>query len=70
MIFGEAAARRGGGLVLFLRQAGRQPPGPRARPAADALPVTSEFDERARTQDDKPGRRKEDLRAAVVIMGG
>ena len=27
-------------------------------------------DQRARTQDDKPGRRKEDLRAAVVIMGG
>ena len=31
--------------------------------------MTSELDERARTQDDKPGRRKEDLRAAVVIMG-
>ncbi|MDQ9081754.1 class I SAM-dependent methyltransferase [Cutibacterium avidum] len=52
MIFGEAAALRGGGLVLFPRQADRQPRGPRARPEADALPVTSEFDERARTQDD------------------
>ena len=67
MILGEAAALRGSGLVLFLRQADHQPPGPRARPAADALPVTSELDERARTQDDKPGRRGE---APVVIMGG
>lgn len=67
MILGEGGALRGSGLVLFLRQADHQPPGPRARPEADALPVTSELDERARARDDKPGRRKE---APVVIMGG